>query len=67
MILKNIFFNFSTFYRDLSSNQLSTLHKDTFKSLSHLTVLDMASNELDFIPRDLFYDIDSLTKLQVFT
>lgn len=50
-------------YRDLSSNQLSTLHKDAFKRLSHLNVLDIASNELDFIPRDLFYDVDSLTKL----
>jgi Leucine rich repeat len=50
---------------DLSSNHLSTLHKDTFRALTHLTVLDLSKNHLDFLPNDLLLDLDSLANLWV--
>lgn len=53
------------FYRDLSTNHLSTLHKDTFRGLTHLTSLDLSKNHLDFLPNDLLLDLDSLSNLWV--
>jgi hypothetical protein len=50
---------------DLSSTHLSTLHKDTFRGLTHLTVLDLSKNRLDFLPNDLLLDLDSLANLWV--
>ncbi|XP_052130540.1 leucine-rich repeat and immunoglobulin-like domain-containing nogo receptor-interacting protein 2 [Frankliniella occidentalis] len=48
---------------DLSVNRLSTLHKDAFRGLVHLTDLDLYDNELDFLPESLFESLDSLQHL----
>lgn len=48
---------------DLSFNHLRTLHKDTFRGLTHLTLLDLSRNRLDFLPNDLLLDLDSLSNL----
>lgn len=57
---------FSLSLSDLSSNHLSTLHKDSFRGLTHLTLLDLSKNHLDFLPNDLLLDLDSLSNLWVF-
>lgn len=57
---------FSPSLSDLSSNHLSTLHKDSFRGLTHLTLLDLSKNHLDFLPNDLLLDLDSLSNLWVF-
>lgn len=54
-----------SFHSDLSTNHLSTLHKDTFRGLTHLTSLDLSKNHLDFLPNDLLLDLDSLSNLWV--
>jgi Leucine-rich repeat (LRR) protein len=58
-------FTFHPSKSDLSSNRLSTLHKDSFRALTHLTVLDLSKNHLDFLPNDLLLDLDSLSNLWV--
>ncbi|KAG5682188.1 hypothetical protein PVAND_011556 [Polypedilum vanderplanki] len=50
---------------DLSFNQLKTLHKDSFRTLTHLTLLDLSRNRLEFLPNDLLLDLDSLSNLRL--
>lgn len=60
-----LFIELRLLYSDLSSNHLSTLHKDSFRALTHLTLLDLSKNHLDFLPNDLLLDLDSLSNLWV--
>ncbi|KAL7032764.1 hypothetical protein ACKWTF_007392 [Chironomus riparius] len=50
---------------DLSYNELTTLHRDTFRGLTHLTILDLSRNRLNFLPNDLLLDLDSLSTLRL--
>lgn len=50
---------------DLSSNALTTFHKDTFRGLSNLNVLDLSVNALNYLPAELFLDLENLVKLYV--
>lgn len=50
-------------FRDLSSNYFETFHKDTFRGLKHLSVLDLSLNALDYLPLQLFNDLENLSKL----
>lgn len=54
------------FGRDISGNHLDTLHKDTFKGLTHLVDLDMSNNRIDFLPFDIFNDLHSVHKMFVY-
>lgn len=65
-LLSSFFFSHFPSSSDLSSNHLSTLHKDSFRGLTHLTLLDLSKNHLDFLPNDLLLDLDSLSNLWVF-
>lgn len=53
----------SFLFSDLSSNQLSTFHKETFRGLTHLLELDLSYNLLDYLPVDLLKDLDGLTQM----
>lgn len=72
--LKNLTGNFRIFHpnhnarqfsneSDLSSNYLSTFHKDSFRGLKHLHVLDLSVNTLEYLPPHLFADLENLVKL----
>lgn len=51
------------FFRDLAINRLTTLNKDAFQDLSHLTELDLFDNQIDFLPESIFEYLDSLVNL----
>lgn len=50
-------------HSDLSSNALTTFHKDTFRGLSNMVVLDLSVNALNHLPSELFSDLQNLVKL----
>lgn len=50
-------------YSDLSANRLTTLHKETFRGLTHLYELDLSHNEFDYIPFDVMNDLDGLVTM----
>lgn len=47
----------------MSSNQLKTFHKDTFRDLNDLASLDLSMNSLDYLPHCIFDDLHGLQTL----
>lgn len=54
---------FCVFLRDVSSNQLKTFHRDTFRHLYYLSTLDLSINVLDYLPPGIFDDLQNLELL----
>ncbi|KAJ8047434.1 Leucine-rich repeat-containing G-protein coupled receptor 4 [Holothuria leucospilota] len=52
-------------YLDLSDNKIHKLHKDTFRDLSTLEILDLSSNRLKFIPSNFFNTSNNAHQVQV--
>lgn len=50
---------------DLSLNYLTTLHRDSFRGLAHLSSLDLSTNRIDFIPEGLLADLENLITLRL--
>lgn len=45
---------------DLSSNQLSALHRDVFKNITRLESLNLSNNQISVLPETLFNDLFNL-------
>ncbi|KAJ0059218.1 hypothetical protein NL108_009587 [Boleophthalmus pectinirostris] len=50
---------------DLSSNHLSTLHKDVFQNMTNLDILDLSDNQIFILPETIFNDLFSLRVLNL--
>ncbi|XP_067648049.1 leucine-rich repeat-containing protein 15-like [Eurosta solidaginis] len=63
-VLLNLYWKIG-YFSDLSRNFFSTLHKDAFRGLTLLKVLDLSYNMLNFIPEHIFKDLDGLVQLRL--
>ncbi|XP_048515947.1 leucine-rich repeat-containing protein 15-like isoform X2 [Athalia rosae] len=51
--------------KDLGSNQLTALHRDTFLDLTQLLHLDLSDNQIEHLPLNLFFSLHAVTHLRL--
>ncbi|KAG8221975.1 hypothetical protein J437_LFUL014472 [Ladona fulva] len=50
---------------DLGANHLTTLHRNSFRGLGHLTELDLFDNRIDYLPPNIFESLESVVHIRV--